>query len=57
MRRERECVAEGASNECYESLRQKELMHDASLESVSIDWPPTRKAARSNFQVHGQRFP
>jgi hypothetical protein len=24
MRRERDCVAEGASNDCYESLRQKD---------------------------------
>ena len=57
MRRERLGVAEGANNERYESLRQKRLLHDATLESVGFSRPPTRKAARSNFQVTGQRFP
>ncbi len=36
MGRERECVAEGASNESYESLRQRRPLHDASLESAGI---------------------
>lgn len=56
MRRERESVAEGASNFVMNLSGKKTLTGRVSGE-CRHDRPPTRKAARSNFQVTGQRFP
>jgi hypothetical protein len=53
MRRERESVAEGASNLVMNLSGKKTLTGRVSGECRLVR-PPTRKAARSNFQVTGQ---